>query len=76
MTYKIYSDKDLSQEQWDNFLGDSFFLSTQFASLWRAKKGEPLYYLDEEDGAIKAGIGGVVFGKGLFKRFDSMPDGL
>ncbi|MCP4703965.1 MAG: GNAT family N-acetyltransferase [candidate division Zixibacteria bacterium] len=76
MAYKIYSDKDLSQEQWDNFMGDSFFLSTQFASLWRAKKGEPLYYLDEEDGAIKAGIGGVVFGKGLFKRFDSMPDGL
>ncbi|RKX20295.1 MAG: hypothetical protein DRP51_05945 [Candidatus Zixiibacteriota bacterium] len=76
MPYKIYSDKDISLKEWDTLTGNSFFASIGFASLWRALDGEPLYYLDEESGKIKAGIGGIVFGKYLFKRYDSMPDGL
>ncbi len=76
MVYRVYSDKDISQKEWNNLTGNSFFASTRFASLWRAKKGEPLYFLDEEDGIIKAGIGGIVIGGNFFKRYDSMPDGL
>lgn len=76
MAYKTYSDKDLPKKEWDILTGNSFFASTQFASLWRSKKGEPLYFIDEENGKIKAGIGGIVFGKSIFKRYDSMPDGL
>jgi len=76
MACKTYSEKDIPQNKWNTLTGNSFFASPPFVSLWRAKKGEPLYYLDEEDGDIKAGIAGVVFGKYLFKRYDSMPDGL
>ena len=76
MAYTNYSDREISEEQWSHLTGNSFFSSPQFLSIWRSKKGRPLYYLDEQNGKINAGIGGVVFGNGFFKRFDSMPDGL
>ncbi len=76
MAYKIISEEDISQKEWGDLTRNSFFVSPRFVSIWKAKKGEPLYYLDEENGAIKAGIAGIVSGKGFLKRFDSMPDGL
>ncbi len=76
MAYKIISEEDISQKEWGELSGNSFFASPQFVSLWRGKKGKPLYYLDEENGKIIAGIVGIVSGKGYLKRFDSMPDGL
>lgn len=76
MAIKIFSKKDISEEKWNRLTDSSFLSSVQFASLWRAKKGKPIFFVDEEDGLYKAGLCGVVFGGGLFKRFDSMPDGL
>jgi lipid II:glycine glycyltransferase (peptidoglycan interpeptide bridge formation enzyme) len=76
VTAKIYTDKDLPRSDWEELTNGSFFSSPQFASIWRAKGGRPMFYVDEERGKLRAGIAGVVFGQGMWHRYESMPSGL
>jgi hypothetical protein len=75
MSLNIYSDKDIPRKEWSALSKNSFFSSTAFASLWRTKRGEPIYCVDTDGGKMAAGIGGVLFGRSPVKRYDSMPDG-
>lgn len=52
-----------------------FFSSSGFAGLWRAMGGRPVYWIAEENGSPIAILPGVEFGKGIFRRFQAMPNG-
>ena len=75
MAFKIYSENDIHREEWSALTGNTFFVSPDFASLWRAKKGEPVYCVDDVNGVIRAGMTGVICGRSPLRRYDSMPDG-
>jgi len=53
----------------------SFFASTGFLALWRAKGGRPGAWMAEDAGRVAAMLAGVEYGAGPFARFASMPDG-
>lgn len=76
MPFKIYSSNDLPLSEWSSITGGSIFSSPEFAGVWRAANREEAFFLEEEDSVIKAGIVGVVFGKRILRRYQSMPDGL
>jgi len=59
----------------DRLAGNYFFGSTDFARLWQAIGGKPVFWLVEEAGRVLAILPGVEFGIGIFRRFQSMPDG-
>jgi len=76
MAFHIYSAKDLPLEAWSSLTGNSFFASPAFASLWEVFGGSELFLADEEQGVLKAGMAGIVFGRKYLRRFQSMPEGL
>ncbi|MCX6825640.1 MAG: hypothetical protein NTV06_00015, partial [candidate division Zixibacteria bacterium] len=76
MSFKILSSDELPGEEWSLLTGDSFLSSPAFASLWEIFDGRAVFLVEEENGALKAGMAGVVFGRKYIRRFKSMPDGL
>lgn len=67
---------DAPLELFDKLAGNYFFSSSSFAKIWKTIGGTPVYWVAEEDaGDLVAVMSGVEFGKGLFRRFQSMPDG-
>ncbi len=56
-------------------IGDSFFGSDGFASLWTHQGGRAVYWLVEENDKIVAVLPGVEFGFKPVVRFYAMPDG-
>jgi Acetyltransferase (GNAT) domain len=75
MAFHIYSAKDLPLEAWSLLTGNSFFASPAFASLWETFGGHEVFLADEEQGILKAGMAGIVFGRKYLRRFRSMPEG-
>lgn len=75
MGFKIYSEKDVPWEKWSVLTDDFFYVSSDFMSLWKCKGGQPILFVDEEQGAFRAGIGGIMFGNFTLRRYGSMPDG-
>jgi len=59
----------------ERLAGNYFFSSTAFAKLWKSMGGKPVYWLAEENGQVIAILPGVEFGKGILRRFQSMPNG-
>ena len=59
----------------DRWAGSYFFSSTPFAKLWASVGGTPVYWIGDENGKTLAILPGVEFGKGIFRRFQSMPNG-
>jgi len=54
----------------------SLFTSAGFAALWRAIDSVPVFWTVEKDNKILAVMPGVERGRGILRRFQSMPDGL
>ncbi len=75
MSLKTFSADDLPKAEWADLTGHSFFSSPEFASLWRTVKGRELFIVENDRGAISAGIAGVIFGRKFWRRYQSMPDG-
>jgi len=59
----------------DRLAGNCFFSSTSFAKLWSSLGGIPVYWMADENGKILVILPGIEFGKGIFRRFQSMPNG-
>ncbi len=75
MNVKRYEFADAPVELIDRLAGNYFFSSTAFTRLWGSMGGIPVYWIAEEGGKIIAILPGVEFGKGIFRRFQSMPNG-
>lgn len=54
----------------------SLYTSPTFARAWNATGGKDTYWAAEQDGKILAVLPSVEFGRGPFRRLQSMPDGL
>jgi lipid II:glycine glycyltransferase (peptidoglycan interpeptide bridge formation enzyme) len=75
MAIEIVSEANLDTVQWAELTDSRFIVSPEFASVWRAKGGRPKFIISINNNRIKAGIAGIMFGRGRWRRFDSMPDG-
>jgi hypothetical protein len=75
MIVKRYELADAPAELIDRLAGDYIFSTTSFARMWRAHGGKPVYWIAEENGTPKAIMPGVEFGRGIFRRLQSMPNG-
>lgn len=76
MPLKIFSDKSLPREEWSYLTNNSIYVSPEFVSIWKTKNGRAVFFADESNGKLRAGMAGVIFGKRFLKRFQSMPDSL
>lgn len=76
MSFKVYSTKNLPREKWSQLTNDSIYVSPEFASAWNTKGGREVFIVEESSNGFAAGLAGITFGRGLLKRFQSMPDGL
>ena len=76
MSLKEFSSDNLHRDEWARLTGNCIYVSPEFASVWRTTGGREIFLVQESDGAIQAGIAGVVFGKKFLRRYQSMPDGL
>jgi len=76
MAIEIVSENNLDYDEWAELTDDRFMVSPGFASVWRARGGEPVFFIERENNRIRAGISGVIFGTGPFRRYESMPEGL
>lgn len=54
----------------------SLYASPDFAALWEAKGGQPVFWTFSKEDRIVAVLPGVEFGSRPLARFQSMPDGL
>lgn len=76
MPVTLYTEKDLPRDRWERLCGDSLLNTPRFLSLWKGMGGYPLYIVDEVDDTFRAGLAGIVFGKGILRRFESHPRNL
>ncbi len=76
MSLGLYSEKDVPRNKWAELTSNSLFTSPEFISLWNKIGGRALFVVDEADDEFIAGMAGMVFGGGLFRRFESMPRSL
>ncbi len=75
MSFKIYFSHNLPKEKWSQLTDNSIYFDPVFADAWKSMKGKPVYLVDERDNYFVAGMPGIMFGKSVFRRFQSMPDG-
>ncbi|MGH8016497.1 MAG: hypothetical protein ACREBV_09915, partial [Candidatus Zixiibacteriota bacterium] len=66
---------DAPVELIDRLTANYFFSSPAFAQLWKSTGGTPVCWVADDKGKVIALLPGVEFGRGIFKRFQSMPDG-
>jgi len=76
MPFKIYSIDDLPGNEWSILTKNSVYSSPEFARVWRTMNGKEIFFTEENNGKLSAGMAGVIFGRYFLKRFQSMPDGL
>jgi len=76
MPFKMFSSEELPGKEWAVLTSDSLFSSPDFVSIWKVLGGRPTFLIDIEGNIINAGLAGVIFGTGIFRRFRSMPEGL
>lgn len=76
MIANIFSINDISNETILPLINNSLLASPEFLKIWEATGGRPVYYLVNDHQDILALLPGVEYGQGLFKRFQSLPDGL
>jgi hypothetical protein len=71
---KVYAD-DLSESLRTLVDQSALFSSVGFARIWEAVGGRPVYWVVDGEDGTEAVLCGVEFGRGLLRRFQSMPDG-
>jgi hypothetical protein len=76
MSLKIYSAENLPVDQWSILTKNSLYCSAEFVRLWRTMNGRDIFFLEEDNNRIVAGMAGVMFGRSFLSRFQSMPDGV
>ncbi len=76
MRLLTFSAENLPRESWSVLTRNSIYASPEFARLWRPMNGRERFFICEPIDNPPAGMAGVVFGRCLLKRFQSMPDGL
>jgi hypothetical protein len=73
VTRALYN--NLDPEIKETLRNNSLFASESFCNLFKTINGNPVCYLLEKDNQPVVALTGVEFGRGIFKRFQSMPDG-
>ncbi len=76
MAFTVCSAADIPAEQWRVLSRDSLFSNPQFVSIWEAWGACPLFFIDDTNGRLLAGMAGIVLGRWPVRRFESMADGL
>jgi hypothetical protein len=76
MSLKVFSAGDLPKDRWSSLTDNSIYSSPEFAAVWCTMGGRELFLAEELGGRIVAGMAGNVFGRKIFRRFQSMPDGI
>jgi len=76
MAFKICSAENLPGDEWSIIIKNSLYSSPEFVRIWRTMSGRDVFFLEENNGGLMAGMAGVMFGRSFLSRFQSMPDGL
>ncbi len=76
MKVSCYSSSEISQPTIDRLIGQSFYASAGFASLWQCKGGRLVYWTVEDADRVVGILPGIVIGRKPLERFMAMPDGL
>jgi hypothetical protein len=76
MAFKVYFSNNLPEQPWSQLTDDWIYTNPEFAEVWRSLKGKPVFLVEEKENSFRAGMAGIMFGKSMFRRFQSMPDGL
>lgn len=76
MAFIVCQPADVPVEQWRVLSRDSLFSSPDFVSVWEAWGARPIFFLEDDNGQVQAGMAGIVTGWWPVRRFESMTDGL
>ncbi|MEA1981424.1 MAG: hypothetical protein U9N54_10675, partial [candidate division Zixibacteria bacterium] len=69
------SDKEIQEEQLEQFSEYNLFSSIGFSDLWECMGGKALFWTAFEDDKIIGVLPSVEFGINKLKRLQAMPDG-
>jgi len=76
MQIERYTLKDLPEDLISRLNAYSLFTSTGFTALWETLGGRAVFDTVKENGEVKAVLPGIEFGRGFYRRYQALPDGL